>query len=480
MDYLPPLDQLSVAEKDTLILILWEENQTLKARISQLEAQIIHLQSQVTDLMQKLNRDSRNSHQPPSKDTFKRPKNLRSKSEKPNGGQPGHIGCTLQESDQPDRQIKHVIKRCPYCRSSLEEVNPLYWKKAQVFDIIPLKIEVDEHLIEEKICPHCQKLCRADLPEGLKFGTQYGNRLLALITYLHNYQYITSNRVIEFFQDIFNHTLSEGTIFNAEQICFTHLHSFEKLLKKALIACSLAHVDETGLRAEGKNCYLHVFSTKRSSYFFIHSKRGRQAMEEINILPHFKGTLVHDHYSAYFKYGFDHSLCNAHHLRELQSVLESTGHDWTLKMQQLLKTIKKDKELSQLSFRNVKAYSKEYDAIIRLGYNQQKERSPPPISSRPKEICLLDRLKHYKTQTLLFMHREDVPFDNNQAERDIRMMKLKMKISGCFRSKNWTHVFCQIRSYLSTVKKNGMAIFQSLVDVFNGLSPAFLSSFQFS
>ena len=476
IDQLPPLDQLSSEQKDKLIIELF----SLVPLVKELKLRILELENEVAELKAKLNRNSRNSHMPPSKDGFRKPKNLRAKSGRPTGGQSGHTGRTLQESDRPDRQIRHLIKRCPHCSSSLEEVNCLTWKKAQVFDIAELKIEVDEYLIEEKLCPHCQRFCRSSLPEGLKFGTQYGPRIRALATYLHNYHYIASNRVVEFFQDIFNHTLSEGTVFNAEHTCFANLRRFEKLLKNALRNCSVAHADETGLRVAGKGHWLHVFSTQRSSYFSIHRKRGKEAIEEINILPHFKGTLVHDHFKIYFKYGFDHALCNAHHLRELQSVFESTGHLWAVKMQELLKTIKKDKETGKLSVANVKAYSKEYDAIVHLGYYQQRERSPPKISSYPKEICLLDRLRHYKTQTLLFMNREDVPFDNNQAERDIRMMKLKMKISGCFRSPRWTKVFCLIRSYISTIKKNGMAVFQSLVDVFNQLSPAFLNTLQFS
>lgn len=476
MDQLPPLDELTSEQKDKLIIDLY----ALVPLVKELRFKIIELENEVTELKAKLNQNSRNSHQPPSKDGFKRPKSLRPKSERPSGGQKGHIGRTLQESDRPDRQIKHLIKRCPYCYFNLEGINNLDWKKAQVFDIAELKIEVDEHLIEEKICPHCQNLCKASLPEGLKFGTQYGCRIRALATYLHNYHYVASNRVTEFFQDVFNHTLSEGTIFNAELTCFANLYDFEKLLKNALRNCSLAHADETGLIAEGKCHWLHVLSTHRSSYFYIHRKRGRDAIEEINILPHFKGTLVHDHLKIYFKYGFEHALCNAHHLRELQSVFENTSHEWAFRMQKLLIAIKKDKEACKLSVANIKAYAREYDAIIHLGYKEQKERAPPKVPSHPKEICLLDRLKHYKTQTLLFMHREDVPFDNNQAERDIRMMKLKMKISGCFRSKNWTKVFCLIRSYISTIKKNGMAVFQSLIDVFNQLSPTFLSSLQFS
>jgi transposase len=306
-------------------------------------------------------------------------------------------------------------------------------------------------------------------------GTQYGNRILALITYLYNYHFVASGRVNEFFQDIFAHHLSEGTIFNAQNTGFASLKFFEKVLKKNLMQADVAYTDETGVRRDKKNCYLHVFSTSYSTHLAVHQKRGCQAMDEIGILPYFKGTLTHDHFRPYFRYGFDHALCNAHHLRELQGVKDTTGHSWPGKMQQLLRKIKKDKESQQLCYHSVKTYKKEYDNILSLGYKEQQIRSPP---SRPKEICLLDRLKHYKRQTLLFMTKDNVAFDNNQ--RDIRMMKVKMKVSGCFRSAKGADAFCRIRSYISTIKKNGMAVFQSLVDVFKGLSPNFLASIQFS
>ena len=191
----------------------------------------------------------------------------------------------------------------------------------------------------------------------------------------------------------------------------------------------------------------------------------------------YRGILVHDHWKPYFQYGYEHALCNAHHLRELQAIIDNTGHSWANSMQKLLKKIKEAKEKKKLlAADDKKAFSEEYDKLINLGYLEQKERSPP---CRPKEICLLDRLKYYKAQTLLFMQREEVPFDNNQAERDLRMMKLKMKISGCFRCNAAAKAFCLIRSYISTIKKNGMAVFQSLVDVFRPSSPNLFSAIRF-
>jgi transposase len=372
--------------------------------------------------------------------------------------------------------IKHPIRKCPYCAISLGEENHLYWKKAHVFDIPGLKIEVEEHLIEECFCPHCQRACSAALPNGVRFGAQYGPRIRALMVYLRDYHYLSSDRVVEFFQDIFLHTLSEGVAYQAEMTCKDRLEPFENLLKEALKRAPLNHADETTLRLNKKNQWLHVLSNQWSTHLDIHRKRGREAMDAIGILPQFRGILVHDHLKAYFQYGNEHALCNAHHLRELQAVIDSTGHSWARLMQKLLKKIKEAKETKKLLTADKKAFSEEYDKLIHLGYHEQKEYSPP---CHPKEICLLDRLKHYKTQTLLFMQKEEVSFDNNQAERDLRMMKLKMKISGCFRCIAAAKAFCLIRSYISTIKKNGMAVFQSLVDTFRPLPPDLFSAIRF-
>ena len=148
-----------------------------------------------------------------------------------------------------------------------------------------------------------------------------------------------------------------------------------------------------------------------------------------------------------------HILCNAHHLRELQNVFDNTAHSWARRMQVLLRSIKQAKDCGLLTVKSIKDFNQEYDRLIQLGYQEQTARDPPKACCRPKEICLLNRLKNYKTHTLSFMYESDIPFDNNQAERDLRMMKVKMKISGCFRHFSYTKIFCRIRSYISTIKK---------------------------
>lgn len=456
MEELPALDQLTSEQKDQLIIELF-------ALVKELRQKIILLEKENAELKAKLSSNSGNSHKPPSSDRFKKKLSNKPKSERPSGAQKGHIGHTLKMSDQPNRVIKHCVARCPKCYISLEDKDHLYWKKAQIFDIPDLKIEVEEHLIEECFCPYCQKVCSAPLPEGIKFGTQYGPKIQALMVYLRDYHYLSSDRLTEFFEDVFLHSLSEGAIYHAQMDCKDHLQTFEELLKDALRQSPLDHADETTARVASKTHWLHVLSTSWSTYLFIHKKRGQEAIEEMDILPHFHGILVHDHLKSYFHYGYEHALCNAHHLREMQAVVDNTGHSWASSMQKLLIKIKDTKEKKRLLPTDKKAFLEEYDRLINLGYVEQKQRSPP---CRPKEICLLDRLRDFKTQTLLFMHKEEVPFDNNQAERDLRMMKVKMKVSGCFRCPLAAKAFCLIRSYISTIKKNGMAVLQSLVEVF--------------
>ncbi len=469
MKSLPNLEGLTNEQKDQLIISLFLLVQKLEKKVEELEKEVKELKNQ-------LNKNSHNSHKPPSSDGYKKNNSEKPKSQRPSGAQRGHQGQTLRESDHPDEIIKHEVRSCPYCAFNLSDNISTRIKKAQVFDIPLLKIEVQEHQVEEKFCPGCHRFCTASLPDGIKFGVQYGTRIQALMTYLHSYQFITSQRVVEFIKDIFTHTLSEGSLFNAEKVCFRGLEHFEKKLKQALARVCVVHADETGLRVVKKNHWLHVLSTRCSSCFFIHRKRGQEAIEAMNILPHFKGIIVHDHFKPYFRYGYGHALCNAHHLRELQYIFDYTGHPWALQMQNLLKAIKKSKDQQQLTAATIKTFDVKYDEIVTLGFIQQNKRR----SRFRKEFCLLKRLKNYKFQTLLFMHQEEVPFDNNQAERDIRMMKVKMKISGCFRSTTWPNIFCRIRSYISTIKKNGMAVFQSLVDVFNPPSPTFLTSIRFS
>jgi transposase len=472
MDKLPKIDLLTSQEKDQLIIYLF-------SLVEKLEKKIEELEKENKELKKHIDKNSQNSHKPPSEDKFKKVNNAKPKSNKSSGGQKGHKGNCLKESDHPDQIIKYELKTCPYCSFNLSEEVSVKTKRAQVFDIPQLKLEVKEYQVEEKYCPCCQKFCSSSLPQKVQFGVQYGENIQALIVYLHTYHLIAGERLVELIEDVFKHKLSEGSLYNVEKACYKQLEPFENKLKNELKTCLVLHADETSIRMAKRNHWLHVSSTAYSSHFSTHPKRGKEAIEAINILPYFKGTLIHDHFKSYFHYGYIHGLCNAHHIRELQYVFDCTEHPWALDMQNLLKKIKKTKDDQQLTTATCKAFDLEYNQLISSGYAQYKE-DPHASCKAPKESCLLKRLKDYKFSTLLFMYQEQVPFDNNQAERDLRMMKVKMKISGCFRSITGAQVFCRIRSYISTIKKNGMAVLQSLTDVFNSYSPDFLTSIRFS
>ncbi len=463
IENLPPLNQLSIEQKDALIIELFALVQTLRK-------EVVELKQEVADLKNKLNQNSQNSHKPPSSDGFKKPQSQREKSNKKSGGQPGHAGRTLKICDKPDQVIQYDIDICPHCLTDIKNTNPLGKKIAQVFDLPELKIEVTEHRVVEKICPNCGICCSSDLPKGVRFGLQYGNKVKSFLVYLHHYHYIASERITEFFEDVFGHSISEGMVFKGEAEVFSGLKDFEEELKEELKRQTMLHADETSLRVEGKNHWLHVLSNAELTHYFVHQKRGRKAMDEMGVLPDFNGILSHDHWKPYFQYGCDHSLCNAHHLRELKAVFEGTCHEWANKMQTLLRDIKCAKEQGKLQSL-LSSFEAKYSELINLGYQQANEvhqRGPPGKKSHPKEICLLDRLRNRKNQVLMFMYRENAPFDNNQAERDIRMMKVKMKISGCFRQKIYAQIFCRIRGYISTCKKKGLAILQALAQAFNG------------
>lgn len=458
MDKLPDLDRLSSEQKNSLILFLWDY-------VAKLEARIIELEAEVKELKSKLGKNSQNSDKPPSSDSYKKIQSKREKSGKKSGGQIHHPGHILKICTHPDRILEHKPITCANCGKDIQSTPCANRKVAQVFDIPELKIEVTEHQVIEKVCPCCGCHSSGKLPAGVNFGTQYGSNLSSLLVYLHHYHYISSKRITEFCYDVLGHSISEGVIFKAEKELYFRLSIFEDKLKEHLRKQKVAHADETSLRVNNRNTWLHVVSTNKLTFYSVHQKRGKKATDDIGILPFFKGTLVHDHWKAYFQYNCLHALCNAHHLRELTAVSEGTCHTWAKKMADLLNEINKNKDENKLDEMEIAAFNTQYDEILELGFkeaNQIHATGPPKKKSHPKEVCFLDRLKNRKEQVLAFMYKMEVPFTNNLAERDIRMMKVKMKVSGCFRKDYGADYFCLIRSYISTMKKQGKAILSSI------------------
>ena len=379
--------------------------------------------------------------------------------------------------EEPDHVVPHTVDECDRCGRTLKTVEATDVRCRQMIDIPPLKLEVTEHRAETKECPDCGCCNVANFPEEAKTSVQYGSRIKALLVYLNQYQLVPYDRTCELVNDLFSQTISQGTLYNWNQVSFRNLESTEEQIRQAILASVVAHFDETGLRSEGKLHWLHAASTDRLTYYGLHAKRGKEAMDDLGLLENYTGCAVHDHWKSYFKFSCDHALCNTHHLRELIYLAEQDQQEWAGKLIKLLLEakeiveatpgnclVKNSAELASIDLR--------YNAILAEGFSQD---IPPPTKTgkkkrgRPKQSKsknMLDRLRDFKTEVLAFITHPLIPFDNNQGERDIRMAKLKQKISGCFRGAEGGKIFARIRGYVSTLRKNDLNILEGIQSTF--------------
>lgn len=444
----------------------------LQEQVVALSEQVDTLQAEVKELKARLDKNSRNSNKPPSTDEFIKPKSQREKSGKKAGGQKGHQGHTLKMSEHPDKVIIHHPEQCAGCGQELNLEQPLKTEKRQVFDVPLPRLEITEHRSHTVNCPCCGLLNKAGFPEAVSQPVQYGKGVIAQIVYLNQYQLIPYNRIVEFFEDLYNLKMSEATIFNALETVHEILGPIEEEIVLGLLRESTIHTDETGVRVEGKRRWLHVVSTDKATSYNWHQKRGSAATKAIGILPKFTGTMVHDFWKPYYQYSCKHSLCNAHNIRELKGLFELSGQGWTEEMIELLLKIKeKTDSANGLVGAEKAAFNEQYTAIIHTGFAA----NPPPLPTkkrgRPKKgrvLNMLARLSEHRHEVLAFMEDSSVPFDNNQAERDLRMTKVKQKISGVFRSTKGADMFCRIRGYLSTARKNSVSAFSAITDALHG------------
>lgn len=445
-------------------------------------AQIEALSRDVQVLRDQVNKNSRNSSKPPSSDGLQKPRtgSLRKQTGKKSGGQKGHLGHTLRAVEKPDHTILHPAQTCTHCANNLESVTAFEVEKRQVFDIPPLHIEVTEHQIERKTCPKCGQCTQGVFPLDVTQPVQYGNQIKALASYFNQYHFIPLDRTSELFEDVFGHRLCQATVLQANEVLAGCLEPVEEHIKQVLIDSDLLHLDESSLSVSGKKHWVHVASTETVTHYGLHPKRGQDATDALGILPHFEGRAIHDHWKPYFGYQTcQHALCNAHHLRELNFIKEQYQQDWAEDMAGLLIDIKQavekaNEHTDRLSARRINAFEKRYDKILEQGL---KANPPPkPEAGKPKKRGrtkqsppknLLDRLGQYKSEVLTFMYDFRVPFDNNQAERDIRMVKVKQKVSGCFRTQEGAAIFCRIRGYISTAKKNAVRVIDAIQDALN-------------
>jgi transposase len=444
--------------------------------------QIESLEGRVESLENQLAKNSRNSSKPPSGDGFKpKPKSQRRKSERSSGGQKGHPGATLEWSSEVDEVIVHAVETCEVCRSSLSEVAVESWDVRQVQDLPPIVLSVTEHRVEVKCCPQCQTLNRGAFPVGVNSVVQYGASLKSLMVYLLDYQLLPSARVEELFADVLGCELSEATLYTSRERCFDELEPIEDWIFEQVATADVIHCDETGMRVKGRLWWLHVASTDGFTFYFVHTKRGKAALEAMALLPNYEGISVHDGWKSYAQYACDHALCNAHHLRELEFICERYQQVWAEEMSILLRDLKQQVDDAKaqgeatLNCDLVQWFEERYQMLVSAGLaaNPLPDLPPDAVKSRgrPKQSPpknLLDRLHQHQSQVLAFMHDFRIPFDNNQAERDLRMMKLKQKISGGFRSVEGAQMFGRIRGYISTLKKQGLNVLDALKQVFLG------------
>lgn len=464
-----------------------------KAVLALFHATIGKLVARLQELEDRVAKNSQNSGKPPSSDGMRKPapKSLRKRHGRKSGGQPGHVGHTLKAVSNPDHVEVYSVDQCQYCQTSLREVKVERHEKRQVFDLPPVRMEVTEHRAEVKCCPQCRKESKGEFPQNVTQAVQYGAEVKSQAVFLNQYQMLPLERVSETFEEFYGQGLADGTIVETCQEAAELVAPVVQAVKQYLSELAkVVNFDETGLRINGKLYWLHVACTSLLTYYEVHAKRGQKAIDAIGILPDFLGTAVHDGLQSYWAYKKSrHGLCNEHHRRELEFIGERYPQDWVTRFGDLLMEIKKAVDLARdtqpcLSKAQLSDFNCRYDELVEQGLlanlphepvETEKKKRGRKKQSPPKN--LLDRFRDHKEAVLAFMNDFNVPFDNNQAERDIRMMKVKQKVSGCFRSERGPKAFCQIRGYISTAKKNEQKALPALRLAFarTPFLPAFVS-----
>jgi transposase len=449
--------------KDQLIEVLRAENSALKARICELE--------------RRLGLNSSNSGKPPSSDGLRKPvrvSSLRERSGKKPGGQKGHKGETLRQVTDPNEVVNHYPPACSMCGVGLDPKTSVGHSARQVFDLPqPQPLVVTEHRAHDCQCPACGAETRAPFPDGVNAPVQYGARITAFVIYLLHYQLLPENRLAALMADLFGVKVAAATIARMSRTCAERLQGFVETARDLVAGAPVKHMDETGFRIGGKTQWLHVASTALLTFYRVCAKRG-------SLLANVVGIVVHDHWNPYYTMeGVLHALCNAHHLRELKALVEIEKEEWASKMQRLLRrachvTNRARERGVTLRPRLIECFERRYDAILAEGLAFHETQLPLVRAAikgggkrrgrtpRRTGHNLLLRLARRKDDTLRFLHDPTVPFTNNQAERDGRMMKLRQKISGGFRSLQGAMDFALIRSFVSTARKQGWNIIDAL------------------
>jgi transposase len=448
-------------------------------QIEKQSAQINKLEKRVNELERQLGQNSNNSSNPPSSDGPRKPTNLRTPGGK-KGAPKGHDGHTLRFA-VPDEIVVHPVTTCGRCTHSLADIPTQDGEKRQVFDLPPPRVVVTEHRLEKKCCPNCGLIQQGHFPEHVKAPTQYGDGFAAWTAYLHAYQLLPLERIAQLFEDLTRYRPSQATLLSYLRTTSESLQAAEHYIRKQLFTERVVHADETGLRVEGKSHWLHTISTGKWTLLGMHASRGSKGMDALGFLPAYLGAVVHDCYKSYFKmhYRFEHVLCNVHLLRDCQEIEQFDKHQWVTRMKKLLfnswAQVKVARHAGQLLstdiIENIKA---EYDAILESGKLEwakdavREKTGPRGRKIKSKAANLGERFTLHKESILRFIWDEHIPFDNNQAERDIRMIKVKQKVSGSFRTQTGADIFARIRGVVSTLLKQNLPVLSSLTLALRG------------
>lgn len=439
------------------------------------------LERRVAELEARLKLNSRNSSRPPSSDGLAKPKARRSRrrrSGRKPGGQPGSEGHHLAQVAAPDLVVVHEPERCEGCGESLAGAELVGAERRQVFDLPPeVRLEVCEHRSLQRRC-RCGKTSGGAFPAHVRAPAQYGPRLRAYVLYLAVYQHLPYERIARLLADCYGASLSTGSVQAILAQGAAGLEPFLDELRAELAGSAVVHLDETGARAAGKLHWVHEASTETLTLYGLHERRGRQGIDALGVLPGFTGVAVHDGWAPYRAYtGCEHALCNGHHLRELTGAQEEKGQAWAAAMADLLLELKtaveaaKDAGTTTLEAQALAGYRVRYRQAIAAGYARNPEPARSGKRGRPRQgpvRSLLLRLDRHQDDVLRFAHDFAVPFDNNLAERDIRMIKLQQKISGCWRSREGADAFLALRSYIQTARKQGQGVLAVLRDAVQG------------
>lgn len=470
----------SLMEQNTA---LTNEVGILTNEVSALTMKVEELTQTVKELTEKKNKNSRNSSKPPSTDGYNKPdpKSLRQPSGKKPGGQAGHDGSYLKVITKSDKTIPHMPSKCEGCPYNNEcQTHACVSETRNVVDI-DVNVSITAHEVYAVECPLCNKKLKGAFPKDVKAPVQYGTNLSALAVALNTVGALSIARTNEILSGVFNVPIATGTIAGMVSRCADAVDNTVTKIGQMLLDTYLAHCDETGTRVDGKTRWVHVMCSKFLTYLYLHDKRGKEAINYEGLLPRYHGIVVHDCWSSYWSCDgdFEHSVCCAHLLRELTGIMENhPEQEWAQQFMGLLldmkKAVDKAKESGKasLSRYHINKISKRYDDIIQKAYSENPlPESKPSKRGRKKKgkvRSLIERLDHLKTEVCRFTKDFNVPFDNNQAERDIRMVKTKTKVSGCFRSKDGATAYLKIMSYIGTAKKHGMNAYTAIVNAISG------------